>query len=63
MLTNLRKHELTVQAGTPMTVTGETLPRLLTGAGRPLSYFICLKISRGSGGSAPGALHQAGGRK
>ena len=37
-----------VQAGTPMTVTGETLPSL-GGAGYFCLGFICSKISRGPG--------------
>ena len=53
MLTLIRDIDYTVQAGTPMTVTGETLPRI-AGAGRPAFSFICLKISSGGpGGEAP----------
>ncbi len=47
MLTYLRNFKITVQAGTPMTVTGEAFLLSVTGAGRRLLLFICLKISSG----------------
>ncbi len=56
MLTNLRESQNTVQAGTPMTVTGETLLRLLTGAGRPVSLSSVHKYPMGVRGCEPPAL-------
>ena len=49
----------TVQAGTPMTVTGKgTLPCVLGQGVDPLSFtFCCLKISRGPG-QGPGAFNK-----
>ena len=53
MLSMIRHIDATAQGGTPMTVTGETLPRSV-GAGRLAAHFVCLKISSGGpGGDAP----------
>ena len=68
MLSNLRNAGYAVQAGTPMTATGETLP-CIAGAGGWSSDFICPKISSGGGAAlrrrggqtAPHAGHGAGG--
>ena len=61
MLTDPYHADFTEQAGTPMAVTGEdSLPPWLE-AGRHGPAFICSQISRGSGGSAPGAVGSAGG--
>ena len=59
MLTFLSHPSITVQAGTPMTVTGEeSLPPWLE-AGRP-ALFICFQISSGGGDAERVA---AGGRQ
>lgn len=50
----------TVQAGMPMTVTGNGTSLRTPERGVPI---FCLQISRGSGGSAPGGFNRAGGRK
>ena len=58
MLTILSDSEITVQAGTPMTVTGEAF--LLSGlrVGRYLNLFICLEVSSGvRGWKTPGAFN------
>jgi len=52
-LTYMRQSGLTVQAGTPMTVTGNGTSLSVRRRGVPI---FCLKISRGSGGRAPGYL-------
>jgi len=41
--------KVTVQAGTPMTVTGDVSLLPWLGAERPALYIICSKISRGPG--------------
>ena len=51
MLTIIAKALDTVQAGTPMTVTGNGT--LFRNPGQGVSIF-CPEISRGSGGGAPG---------
>jgi hypothetical protein len=55
MLTILRDSKITVQAGTPMTVTGEAFLLSAMGAGRYVFHFVCLEISRGPG-QRPGGL-------
>ena len=58
MLTFLHQAKVTVQAGTPMTVTGEAFLLSSSGAGRHLLLFICLKISSGvRGWKTPGAFN------
>jgi len=59
MLTFRPQPRNTVQAGTPMTVTGEDSLSPWLGAGRPV-VFICSQISSGGGDAERGAV---GGRQ